>query len=115
MVEQKFKNYLEVYPRITISEITYFEILSGLTFKKAIKQMDEFETFVSTCDLLKLSTASIRISAGIYSELRGKGITIGTADLLIAGIAVSNEMILVTNNQKHYQLIERLSTTNWTI
>ena len=112
MVEQKFKNYLEVYPRITISEITYFEILSGLTFKKAIKQMDEF---VSTCDLLKLSTASIRISAGIYSELRGKGITIGTADMLIAGIAVSNEMILVTNNQKHYQLIERLSTTNWTI
>lgn len=110
---RSFEHYLKEHPKITISEITYFEILSGLTFKKASKQIEEFEIFITTCEILKLSTASIRASANIYAELREKGITIGTADLLIAGIAQINDLTLVTNNQKHYQPISRLITSNW--
>ncbi|CAD5249376.1 MULTISPECIES: type II toxin-antitoxin system VapC family toxin [unclassified Imperialibacter] len=112
-VTENVKLYLKEQSKITISEITYFEVLSGLTFKKATKQIQEFENFISTCEVLKLSTSSLRISANIYSELREKGITIGTADLLISGIALANNLTLVTNNQKHYQPIEQLSTTNW--
>ena len=112
-VTENVKLYLKEQSKITISEITYFEVLSGLTFKKATKQIQEFENFISTCEVLKLSTSSLRLSANIYSELREKGITIGTADLLISGIALANNLTLVTNNQKHYQPIEQLSTTNW--
>lgn len=112
-VADNFELYLREYPKITISEITYFEILAGLTFKRADRQIEQFESFVSTCDILKLSTASIRTSANIYAELRNKGVTIGTPDLLISGITISNEMTLVTNNQKHYQPISRLFTSNW--
>ena len=107
------EHYLKEHRKITISEITYFEILSGLTFRKATKQIEEFEIFISTCEILKLTTASIRMSANIYAELREKGITIGTADLLIAGIAQTNNLTLVTNNQKHYQPISNLTTSNW--
>jgi len=112
-VAGNFELYLKEYPKITISEITYFEILSGLTFKKANKQIEGFEAFVSTCEILKLSTTSLRTSANIYSELREKGITIGTADLLIAGTALANSLTLVTNNRKHYEPISELSTSNW--
>jgi tRNA(fMet)-specific endonuclease VapC len=107
--------YLKQYPKITISEITYFEILSGLTFKKANKQIHGFEAFVSTCEILKLSTSSLRMSANIYAELREKGIKIGTADLLIDGTALANGLTLVTNNQKHYEPISDLSTSNWNV
>lgn len=112
-VTENFELYLKEQPQITISEITYFEILSGLTFKKAKKQIQEFENFISTCEVLKLSTTSLQISANIYAELRAIGITIGTADLLISGIALANNLTLVTNNQKHYQPIRALSTANW--
>lgn len=108
-----FELYLKEYAKITISEITYFEILAGLTFKQASRQIEEFERFISTCIILKLSTSSIKISAKIYSELREKGITIGTADLLISGIALVSNLTLVTNNQKHYQPISELTTSNW--
>jgi len=112
-VSKNLELYLKKQSKITISEITYFEILAGLTFKKAVKQIQEFENFISTCEILKLSTASLRISANNYAELREKGITIGTADLLISGIALANNMTLVTNNQKHYRPISGLVTTNW--
>jgi len=78
-------------------------ILSGLFFKKANKQLGKFEAFIATCELLKLSISSIRISAQVYGELRENGITIDTADLLIAGVAIENDLTLVTNNQRHYQ------------
>ncbi len=112
-VAHHFELYLNDFNKITVSEITYFEILSGLTFKGATKQIEAFERFISTCEVLKLSTSSLRASANIYAELRKKGITIGTADLLISGIAVTNSFTLVTNNQKHYRPISGLSTSNW--
>jgi len=112
-VTKNFELYLKEYPRITISEITYFEILAGLTFKEANKQIEEFEIFVSTCETLKLSSDSLRASSNIYAELRKKGITIGTADLLISGIAITNNLTLVTNNQRHYQPVSELTTSNW--
>ncbi|MEQ9217450.1 MAG: PIN domain-containing protein [Cyclobacteriaceae bacterium] len=70
---KNFELYLKEYPKVTISEITYFEILAGLTFKRATKQIVEFEEFVSTCEIKKLSTPSLRTSANIYAELREKG------------------------------------------
>lgn len=110
---KNFELYLQEYPKITISEITYFEVLAGLTFKNAIKQIEGFEAFVSTCEIIKLSTISLRTSANIYAELREKGIIIGTADLLISGIALANDLTLITNNQKHYQPVSKLITGNW--
>jgi tRNA(fMet)-specific endonuclease VapC len=47
------------------------------------------------------------------AELRRNGITIGTSDILIAGIAIENGLTLVTNNEKHYQPVERLKLENW--
>jgi len=112
-VGQKVDIYLGIHPKLQVSEITYFEILAGLTFKKASKQIIEFENFISTCNILKLSNQSLRSSAKIYAELRDIGITIGSADLLIAGTAIANNLILVTNNQKHYRPISTLKTSNW--
>ncbi len=103
-VKEVSEKYLKEYQKFTISEITYFEILSGLTFKKATKQIENFEKFIATCELKKLSIASLQTSAVIYANLREKGITIGIADILISGIAITHKLTLVTNNQKHYQL-----------
>ncbi len=91
------ERYLRQYPKITISEINYYEVLAGLAFKQAAKQIEEIERFAATCEILKLSKASLRTSAELYGELRRNGVTIGTADILISGIAVANVLFPLKN------------------
>ncbi len=45
--------------------------------------------------------------------LAQSGITIGTSDILIAGIAIENGLTLITNNEKHYEPIRGLTIENW--
>ncbi len=47
------------------------------------------------------------------AELRGSGQIIGDIDLLIASVAVSNHLTLVTNNVRHFERISELALENW--
>jgi len=109
----KFQEYLKDYDRINISIITYYEIVSGLTFKNAEKQLQIFEEFCFTSTIINLSVDSIKISAEIYANQRKKGEAVDDIDILIAGIAISNDLVLVTNNTKHFGKIEGLTIENW--
>lgn len=99
--------------KLIFSEISYFEIMAALEYRKAFVQIDKFKEFASNSKILKISTPSIHKSAYFYGYLKRKGIAISTPDLLIAGIAFVNNLILVTNNQKHFKPIIEPSTTNW--
>ena len=109
----QFSRYLDEFDQINISIITYYEISGGLKFKKAQKQIQEFEEFVANNNIIYLSEESARRSGDIYADLRQKGITIGTSDILIAGIALENSLTLVTNNVKHFEPIKGLKIENW--
>lgn len=112
-VVENFKAYLKEFDLFNISIITYYEILGGLKFRNAEKQITEFEEFVNNNRIIHISEESARISGIIYAELRQKGITIGTSDILIAGIAIENELTLISNNEKHYYSISKLNVENW--
>lgn len=112
-VVSKFNDYLRKFDVINISIITYYEILGGLKFKKAERQIKEFEEFVINNTIIHISEGSAKISGDLYADLRQKGITIGTSDILIAGIAIENELTLITNNEKHYESILGLKIENW--
>ena len=112
-VVDKFNDYLKEFDVINISIITYYEILGGLKFKKAERQIKEFEEFVSNNTIIHISEQSAKLSGDIYADLRQKGITIGTSDILIAGIGIENELTLVTNNERHYESIKGLKIENW--
>ena len=112
-VFDKFNDYLKEFDVINVSIITYYEILGGLKFKKADRQIKEFEEFVSNNTIIHISEQSAKLSGDIYADLRQKGITIGTSDILIAGIAIENELTLVTNNERHYESIKGLKIENW--
>lgn len=98
---------------ITISIITYYEILSGLNFKNAEKQLEVFERFCKGVRILNLTEDSIKFSARIFSEQRKSGQVVDDIDILIAGIALANGLVLVTNNVKHFGEIEELTVENW--
>ena len=113
IVVENFKKYLSQYDIIEISLITYYEIMSGLLHKNALKQLEIFNDFVSENIVIALTEESCKISSEIYSKLRANGELIDDIDLLIAGIAFENEMTLVTNNDNHFGRISGLKIENW--
>jgi len=112
-VVNKLQEYLTYYDKINISIISYYEILSGLRFRDSKKILKSFIDFTEQCSILPLTKESTEISSDIYANLRKQGNPINDMDLLIAGIAVSNEMILVTHNSKHFNRIENLDIEDW--
>jgi tRNA(fMet)-specific endonuclease VapC len=112
-VFKSFERYLKQFDHIEISLIAYYEFLSGLMAKKASKQLEVFEAFISENIILGLSERSVQISADIYSKLRQTGKPVDDIDLLIAGVAMENDLVSVTNNVSHFGRISGLRIDNW--
>jgi len=66
LVVRRFTEYLKELDQINISIITHYEILGGLSFKHAEKQIRDFEVFVNNNNIIHLTEESAKISAGIY-------------------------------------------------
>ena len=110
----KVDEYLKEFGFIYLSIITYYEILNGLLYKDARKQLKKFEQFVELNKVIFLTLQTTKIAAEIQADLRKRGTQIGHTDTLIAGIAIANQMQLVTNNTEHFERIKGIQLANWT-
>lgn len=108
-----FKNYLKEHEKINISIITCYEIISGLKHRDALKQLDAFLKFASQNSILPLTEKSVTISADLYARLRKTGQMLDDIDILIAGAAIANNLVLVTHNKNHFERIEKLKIVDW--
>jgi tRNA(fMet)-specific endonuclease VapC len=113
LVVENFNAYIQEYGKINISIIAYYEIVSGLKHRDAQKQLTSFLEFASHNIILPLTTDSTTISGDIYASLRKKGTPVDDIDILIAGIAIANDLILVTNNRRDFEKIEGLEIEDW--
>jgi len=104
--------HLREYGFISLSIITYYEILNGLLFKDARKQLVKFEKFVELNKVIPLTLRMAKTAALIQADLRKKGLEIGHTDTLIAGIAIISGFQLVTNNTDHFKRIKELEIAN---
>jgi tRNA(fMet)-specific endonuclease VapC len=114
-VIQKVAEHLKEHGFISLSIITYYEILNGLLYKDARKQLLKFESFVGLNKIIPLTLPMAKTAASIQADLRKKGTEIGHTDTLIAGIAITSGLQLVTNNTDHFNRIKGLEIANWTM
>lgn len=56
--------------------------------------------------ILPLTEESVTLCADIYATMRRGGTPVDEIDLLIAGVAISNGLVLVTHNQRHFNRID---------
>jgi tRNA(fMet)-specific endonuclease VapC len=98
---------------LSISIISYYKIVSGLQSIDATKRITEFEKFCELIDIINLDKASILASCKIYASLKKSGKLIDDIDILIAGIALSNNLVMVTDNTDHFERIGGLKVENW--
>lgn len=112
-VVANFTTYLNHYSYLNISIITYYEILSGLKYRDSHNKLTNFLEFIADHQVLPLTQESVSQSAEIYAKLRQQGTPIDDIDLLIAGVAMANNLVLVTHNTKHFQRVKELSIEDW--
>lgn len=112
-VVENAEKYLRSYEAINFSIITYYEILNGLLYKDAKTQLKKFIDFADLNKIIPLTNSAARKAAEIYAKLRKTGQPIGHTDCLIAGIALTNSLQLVTNNTEHFKRIKGLEIVNW--
>ena len=105
-------NY-QYFGYLNLSVATYYEIMHGLMFKDARKQMQAFETFLKDCRVLPLTEEIAHLAADVYAELRRNNQIIGHTDVLIGATGLHHNLTVVTNNQAHFGRIPNLKLDNW--
>jgi len=99
---------------VATSIITLFELEYGVQKSKYPKQsQDALTKFLKPLNITNLDFSSVAESAAIRAQLENKGTPIGSYDHLIAGIARSRGMTLVTNNIQEFERVEGLLLENW--
>ena len=97
-----------------ISEITLAELKFGAeNSSKPEKHRKEVDDFVSVISVLPI-TPSIDVFALEKTRLQKNGTPVDNFDLLIAATAITNGLILVTNNVKHFDRFPQLIMEDWT-
>lgn len=113
-VSRRAQEYAAASGPLQLSVITHYEVLSGFFYKDARQQLSRYEAIVALSDIVQLTVASVEISARVEADLRRRGSSIGHTDTLIAGLALANNLMLATNNTRHFERIEGLQLVNWT-
>lgn len=109
-------NFKKLSPnQIHISAITAMEIEYGLNlnFERSKKITPVWRQLLQCTNVVPFSTHSAFTSALIRSDLKTQGLPIGPYDILIAGTALANNMIMVTSNLKEFNRVAGLMVENW--
>jgi len=111
-VFERFKQ-LEI-GTLKISSITVAELYFGAYNSQNIKRnIETVKNFLLPFEIVEFDSKAGIEYAKIKADLRKKGQIIGELDMQIAGVALSNNLVLVTNNEKEFIRINNLKIENW--
>ena len=96
-----------------ISEITLAELKYGAELSEKVEEnMGFVNEFAKKIGILPIFN-SLDLYAKEKARLRKAGYMIDDFDLLIGCSAIRNKLILVTNNEKHFERIQDITIENW--
>ena len=96
-----------------ISEITFAELLYGAECsnnkEKNVQMIHDFAKAITIVPIFN----ALNVYAQEKFLLRKAGQMIDDFDLLIGATAIANDMVLVTDNEKHLARLSNLKVENW--
>ncbi len=111
------KTYRRAFGHYTVSSVTVMEIVQGYQQKQATRQLRAFLSALPSQEVLSFDEVDAELAGRIAGELERTGQPIGTADSIIAAVAVHHGLELVTGNTAHFQRIQQLgyplTLANW--
>ncbi|MEA2564035.1 MAG: tRNA(fMet)-specific endonuclease VapC [Acidobacteriota bacterium] len=113
VVRERALAYLAGFGRLTVTTITVFERLRGYRLairegKPFERQLQAFEALVTNCIVLPFDQDAARVAADLWaSATRSQRQHLG--DILIAAVAISRQLPLVTRNRRDFERITKAS------
>jgi tRNA(fMet)-specific endonuclease VapC len=100
---------------VALSSIVVSELLYGATKKDSPKLMKIVSAFIDNFIIYDYSKISAQSYGNIRTDLEKKGKIIGANDLLIASHALSLGAVLVTNNTREFERVDKLVLEDWSL
>jgi tRNA(fMet)-specific endonuclease VapC len=92
--------------------VVFYEALRGLLHRNAQKQKQRLLDYAATFIWDNFTRADWENAAELWATLRGQGIQVSDADLLIGVYAQQRQAVVVTANEKHFVPLG-VQTENW--
>ena len=96
-----------------VSSITVAVLRFGAHRRGSRKLTRLIDTFLGSVQVCPFDEAAANAYGKLAADLVGRGAIIGQADTMIAAHTLSLGLILVTNNQAHFQRVRGLRLENW--
>lgn len=100
--------YRAAFGSLTISAVTVTENVRGWQRKGAAAQLAKLIGFLPKLDVRILDVEAAVWAGKIAGELERRGSRIGEADCMVAGIALANDLPVVTRNVRHFDRVAEL-------
>ncbi|MCR4404602.1 MAG: type II toxin-antitoxin system VapC family toxin [Candidatus Acetothermia bacterium] len=98
---------------VQINALSYYETRRGLLNTLRADKLRKFDAFCRVFGIVHLDQAALDRASEIYADLEKKGELIEDADILIAGMALVNHAVLVTDDISHFKRVVGLALENW--
>jgi predicted nucleic acid-binding protein len=86
--------------------VNCFEILSGAKDEPERKKV---EKLLAALVILPVDEAAARRAAEVRRHLESRGLGIGMAEYLIAGVCLERDCVLLTRNREHFERVSGLA------
>ena len=104
---------------LTLSTITVMEVVRGFQKNQSQRKLQDFLAAVALEEVLDFDRPAAELAGRIAGDLERVGRPMGLADPMIAAIALTHGLELVTGNTTHFQRIQQLGyplvLANWRI
>lgn len=104
---------------LTLSTVTAMEIIRGHRKNQSSRKLKAFLAAIALEEVIGFDLTAAEVAGQIAGDLDRIGRTIGVADPMIAAIALTHNLELVTGNMAHFQRIQQLgfplTLVNWRI
>jgi len=121
IIKQKPKDVIERFRQAQVSEIGVSSItLSELEYgvmKSAKPEQNKLALaqFIAPIEISAYDDVAAQHYGVIRAHLERQGTPIGSLDMLIAAHALSQNSVLITNNESEFKRVSNLKIENWAI
>jgi tRNA(fMet)-specific endonuclease VapC len=100
--------------RMAVSDVTLYELYYGAErYDDPAARIAILENFAARLEVLPFDTRAALHAGNIRATLERQGQMIGAYDLMIAAIARSQGLVLVTGNVREFERVEGLRVERW--
>lgn len=104
---------LDVGDAVVCSVVKAEMLFGALRSQNPDRTMDGQREFFALFDSLAFDDTAAEYYAHIRADLSARGTVIGGNDMIIAAIALANDLILVTHNTREFARVDGLKIEDW--